>query len=262
MTYDNRYDAAHYYDLFSEPPGDDVSFYLGRLGGPSARVLELGCGTGRVMLPVAEHARYVLGVDCSPAMLAICDDKLSESGMPPSKAKTLCADITTLNVSADEPAFDRICAPFRVMQNLETDKQITGLMQTIQRHLKPDGEAVLNTFKPRGGYEALAEFWSARDDSTPNWTKPLGDNTVTMSDDCTVFKDNPVRVFPKLIYRRYNAAGEQIDESVLDIVMRVWQADELTGLIESHGFTITEKFGGYHGETWGEGPELVVAFTH
>ena len=63
--YDNRYDAADYYDRFSAPPGDDVSFYLGRLPGADARVLELGCGTGRVMLPVAERAAYVLGVDLS-----------------------------------------------------------------------------------------------------------------------------------------------------------------------------------------------------
>lgn len=261
MTYDNRYEAADYYDLFSEPPGDDISFYLGRLPGADSRVLELGCGTGRVLLPTIKHVGYVLGVDLSQAMLDICNRKLKNMNISASKARTLCSDITTLDFGEDNPGFDLITAPFRVMQNLETDEQVAGLMRVIRQHLKPDGEAILNTFRPRGGFDALAEFWSERDGSNPCWSKPYGQDTVTMSDDCRNFRDNPARVYPKLIYRRHNSTGELLDESVLNIVMRVWQPDELIGLIEGHGFTITEKFGGYHGERWGEGSELVVAFT-
>ena len=261
MNFDNRYDAAHYYDLFSAPPGDDVAFYLDRLPGPDARVLELGCGTGRVMLPTAERAGYVLGVDLSSSMLEICKRKLADAGVPETNAKTLCADITTLDLGDCETGFDRISAPFRVMQNLESDEQVDGLMRVIKQHLKPGGEAVLNTFKPRGGYDTLEEFWASRDGSTPEWSKPYGDGTVTMSNNCRKFADNPVRVYPKLIYRHYNASEELVDESVLDIVMRVWQPDELIDLVERHGFKITERLGGYHGEAWGEGPELVVAFT-
>jgi len=262
MTYDNRYNAAVYYDTFTEPPGDDAAFYMGRLPAERARVLELGCGTGRVLLPFAERAGFVLGVDLSQSMLDVCDRKLEQAGVPTTRARTVHADISTLDVTADEAGFDYICAPFRVMQNLETDEQVDGLMRVIKRHLKPGGEAVLNTFKPRGGYDELAAFWSPRDGHTPCWTKPYGDDTVTMSDDCRVFSDNPARVYPKLIYRRYNPAGEQVDEAVMDIVMRVWQADELIGLVERHGFTVTGKLGGYQGEAWGEGSELVIAFTH
>ncbi|MEM6256803.1 MAG: class I SAM-dependent methyltransferase [Planctomycetota bacterium] len=263
MTYDNRYDAADYYERFHQPPWNDIAFYLDRVPEHNVRVLELGCGTGRVMLPMTEQAGYVLGVDLSQAMLDICDRKLEDAGINPSKARTLCADITTLDVTGSEPLFDRISAPFRVMQNLETDEQVDGLMQTIKRHLKPGGEAVLNTFKPRdGGYEALAEFWSSQDGSTISKTFDDGQQTVTLTDDCRVYRPDPVRIYPKLIYRRYNAEGEQIDEAVLDIVMRIWQPDEFIALIERHGFTITEKLGGYAGEPWGEGSELIIAFTH
>lgn len=262
MAYDNRYDAVEYYDRFSQPPGDDVSFYLNRLPKSDARVLELGCGSGRVMLPVSKQAAYTLGVDLSPSMLAICNDKLSKASITSTQAKTLHADITTLDVTADEPLFDRISAPFRVMQNLETDEQVNDLMRVIKRHLKPGGEAVLNTFRPRGGYEKLSEFWSSRDGTNVEWEKTLGEDTVTFSDDCRIFADNPVRVYPKLIYRRYNPAGEMLDESVLEIVMRVWQPEELIELVERHGFTITNQFGGYEDEPWLEGTELVLCFTH
>ena len=44
--------------------------------------------------------------------------------------------------------------------------------------------------------------------------------------------------------------------------MRVWYPDELTDRITAAGFAITERWGGYDDEPWGEGNELVVAFTH
>lgn len=262
MEHDLRHDAAFYYDLFSEPPGDDAAFYLDRLPTDRARVLELGCGTGRVLLALTRRADYVLGVDLSQSMLAICDRKLTDAGMPTLRARTMCADITTLDVTDHEPGFDLVCAPFRVMQNLETDAQVDGLMRAINRHLKPGGEAILNTFKPRGGFAELEAFWSVRDGVAPCWTKPYGDGSVTLSDDCRVYRKDPLAVYPKLIYRRYDKAGNQTDEAVLDIVMRVWQAGELIDLVERHGFRVSKRFGGYHGEAWGEGPELVLAFTH
>jgi len=145
---------------------------------------------------------------------------------------------------------------------LHTHTEVDGMMQCIRKHLAPGGEAILNTFAPRGGYEALKAFWSKRDGTTPCWTKPDGDYTLSMADDCTVFQENPVAAFPRLIYRRHDKAAELVDEQVLEIVMRVWQPDELLALIERHGFTITQKLGGYNGEAWGDGPELVVSFTH
>ncbi len=42
--------------------------------------------------------------------------------------------------------------------------------------------------------------------------------------------------------------------------MRVWYPDELIEMIESHGFEITDRFGGYEGDRWREGSELVVVF--
>jgi len=49
---------------------------------------------------------------------------------------------------------------------------------------------------------------------------------------------------------------------VLDIAMRVLYPAELINLVESHGFVVTKRFGGYEGERWGEGSELVVVFKH
>ena len=262
MDYDCRQQAAEYYDRFSDPGWDDIGFYQNLLPQTGGRVFELGCGTGRVLVPMTRHAAYIHGLDLSPAMLAICTRKLSETNISPERAQAERGDITSFDLTDRMPAFDMVTAPFRVMQNLETDEQVDGMMRCIKQHLAPGGLTILNTFMPRGGIDELKAFWPARDGSQPCWEKSDGDQTVTMSDDCTRFQCNPTIVYPKLIYRRYNRAGNQIEEAHMDIAMRVWQPNELLDLAKRHGFEVTQRHGGYEGEAWGEGSELVVVTTH
>ncbi|HLJ56301.1 MAG TPA: class I SAM-dependent methyltransferase, partial [Chthonomonadaceae bacterium] len=192
-----RDESARYYDL-QDFPIDDVPFYEARVR-PNDRVLELGCGTGRVLVPLARRCAFIHGVDASEAMLAICREKLVATGgsppdpqslgSPPTRAaprggsanptrrdprpsqsrtpvprehaldrdrerlswRLTCADITALDLGE---TFDLMIAPFRVLQNLETDAQLEGLMTTIERHLAPAGRAILNAFRP---YKPAAE---------------------------------------------------------------------------------------------------------
>lgn len=260
MQTDIRSTTAEYYERFSGPPWDDLPFYRSRLPGQDARVLELGCGTGRVLLPIAEHCAQAVGLELSPAMRAICDRKIAASGLPEERITTRQADISKFDLTDEMAPFDLIFAAFRVMQNLETDAQVDGMMRCIKKHLATGGEAVLNTFMPSRGTEAIQAYWAARDGTIPCWSRQDGDTTVTMADDCTRFGDNPLAVYPKLIYRRFDAAGTQIEESVLDIVMRVWFPDQLIKLVKRHGFTVTHLAGGYQDEVWSEGPELVICF--
>lgn len=72
---------ARFYDLDYEPFQDDVALYLGfaeRTGGP---LLELGCGTGRLLLPLARAGFSVTGVDMSPRMLEVAQAKVNEAGL-------------------------------------------------------------------------------------------------------------------------------------------------------------------------------------
>ena len=257
MSNDYREGAADYYDRYASPPPGDIDFYRARICGNS-RVLELGCGTGRVLLPLAESAGYVHGLDLSPAMLATCQRKLEDSGIGESRALAEEADISEFDLTDRMPKFDLIIAPFRVIQNLETDAQVAGLMDCIRRHLGPNGEAILNTFCPRGDPEKLKALWGSRDGSEPSWTKVVGDETVTLTEVCDRYRDDPLTVYPDLIYRRHDSSGDQVDEAILSVLMRVWYPEQLIDLIESNGFEITGRFGGYQGETWGEGSELVV----
>ncbi len=62
-------DAIFYDSYLMGLPGD-VAFYIEQARKAGSPVLELGCGTGRILIPVAEAGIDIVGLDNSPAMLA------------------------------------------------------------------------------------------------------------------------------------------------------------------------------------------------
>ena len=70
--------------------------------------------------------------------------------------------------------------------------------------------------------------------------------------------------YPELVYRLYaeGYAGHEgvilRDEVVQPLSMRCYYPDQFLRLIESHGFRVIARWGGYNGEAYGDGPELVA----
>ncbi|MBA3826551.1 MAG: class I SAM-dependent methyltransferase, partial [Ktedonobacterales bacterium] len=63
---------APWYDVEHADVSDDVAMYAGFIAATGGPVLELGCGSGRVLVPLAEEGYAITGVDRSPVMLARC----------------------------------------------------------------------------------------------------------------------------------------------------------------------------------------------
>jgi SAM-dependent methyltransferase len=261
MLIDIRYEAAKYYDLQPSPfDGQDIRFYLDLLQAypnASGRVLELGCGTGRVLLPLAARCAYIYGVDLSEAMLDLCRAKLARAAIPSEHAQVQHGDITALDLGQ---TFDLITAPFRVMQNLETDEQLDGLFVVIRRHLTPGGSCVLNAFRPWGDEVFVREKWASRQREEMNWEVPVGNGRLAFFDKILRVHPTEYICYPRLIYR-YSEGDEIKDEAVLDIAMRAYTPQDFERLILDHDFRIVGKWGGYNNEVYGEGPELVVRFS-
>ena len=68
-------------------------------------------------------------------------------------------------------------------------------------------------------------------------------------------------IYPRLRCREHRG-DELVSEAVLDIAMRVYYPEEFEVLIERHGFRVLDRWGGYAGEVYGQGPELVVKFAY
>ncbi|MCP5023541.1 MAG: hypothetical protein GY930_17450 [bacterium] len=66
-------------------------------------------------------------------------------------------------------------------------------------------------------------------------------------------------LYPKLIFRQ-RRGSELLDEATLKLTMRCYYADEFEQLVRDRGFEIVNRWGGYAGEAYGEGPEPILEF--
>jgi len=258
MIQDLGADAAKYYDLFCNAHSADVAFYRRLLPEANSSVLELGCGTGRVLVPLAQTGAHMHGLDHSPAMLAICRQKLAVTGIDESRARVERRDICEFSLKRH---FDLIIAPFRVMQNLESDSQVEGMLECIREHLSPGGTCVLNVFKPKYEPEEMRRCWIRQGEVTVAELQSPDNRGVryVYSERWPRMDAERLILYPEIIYRYYE--NEQlINESVLQVSMRCWYPSQFEELVTGHGFLIVNRWGGYAGEQWGHGSELVLQF--
>src|SRR5262245_49105001 len=117
-------DLYDHVTLYRDRP--DIAFFVDaavHAGGP---VLEIGCGTGRVLVPTARAGVEIVGLDMSPQMLGICRLRLSsESPAVQEKATLAHADMRRFDLGR---AFTLVTIPFRPFQHLLTvDDQLACL---------------------------------------------------------------------------------------------------------------------------------------
>jgi len=140
-TYGDRiadiYDVR-YLDAFTEDTSDAVSF-LSAIAG-RAPALELGIGTGRVAIPLAETGTTVHGIDASEAMVANLRSKPGGDDIP-----------VTIGSFADftlEGRFALVYVVFNTFFSLLTQEEQVSSFRSVARHLTPDGAFVMQTFVP------------------------------------------------------------------------------------------------------------------
>lgn len=139
---------ARLYDVdLTEDPGD-LSLYLAlaaRTGGP---ILEIAAGSGRVAVPLAGAGYEVTAVDIDPAMLARAEKSIS--GAEPSvrgRLELVQADLLHLGLPG-VPRFRLAILALNSMLLLATRDRQLGALETMARHLAPDGIAVVDVWIP------------------------------------------------------------------------------------------------------------------
>jgi SAM-dependent methyltransferase len=124
----------------------DLAFFVEAAVAAGTPVLEIGSGTGRVLIPIARAGVGIVGLDGSAGMLAVCRNRLLEE--PPA-----VRDRVTL-VQADMRQFDLggtftlVTIPFRPFQHLLTVDDQLACLANIRRHLTSTGRLVLDCFNP------------------------------------------------------------------------------------------------------------------
>ena len=124
----------------------DVAFFLNEAVNAPGAVAEIGCGTGRVLIPIARAGIDIVGIDSSPRMLSVCRQRLDrEEETVRSRVRLVEADMR--NFSVDE-RFALVTIPFRPFQHLLTVEDQLACLATIRRHLASAGRLILDVFNP------------------------------------------------------------------------------------------------------------------
>jgi SAM-dependent methyltransferase len=212
----------------------DVAFYVeeaARAGGP---VLELGCGTGRVLLPTARAGATVTGLDASAEMLERCAAKLAAE---PDEVR---ARVTLRRADARDFAlgttFDLVSAPFRILQHLVTVDDQLRCLACVARHVAPGGRFAFDVFNP--SFAALVGDRSAEAEDTPELALPDGRTLRRTARVPRVRLTEQVSEVELIYYvsgRRYVQAFH----------MRWYLPAELTHLLARAGFAVRAIYGDF-----------------
>ncbi|MBD3334974.1 MAG: methyltransferase domain-containing protein [Candidatus Eisenbacteria bacterium] len=139
--------VAEFYDhvdLYRARP--DVGFYVDearRAGGP---ILELGCGTGRVLIPTSRAGLSITGLDLAGPMLELCRSRLAEEPRDVQERVDLVeADMRRFDLGRD---YALVTIPFRPFQHLLTVDDQLACLESARRHLCDGGRLVFDLFNP------------------------------------------------------------------------------------------------------------------
>ena len=141
----NDYDAfAEVYDLFYGDFTADLEMYLGFAERTAGPILEIGAGTGRVALALAEAGHDVVGLEPSAAMRARAQQKADRAQLA-DRTRFVPGDMRRFKI---DQHFGLIVAPLNTfLHNLTLDDQLATL-RSIRPQLRPGGLLVLDCFNP------------------------------------------------------------------------------------------------------------------
>jgi SAM-dependent methyltransferase len=236
-----HYEDAALYDYEYRRRRADVTFYRElarrRLGGPG-RILELGCGSGRVTLPLARDGHEVVALDRSRPML----DRLRAriAALPAAAA----ARITP--VEGDLRAFEApgagtfglAIAAFNVLEHLYTRGEVDACLRRVAAHLAPDGAFAFDVQLPD-----LA--WLIRDPgkrwARTRFTDPTTKQVMVYS---TNHDYDPISQIA-LIRLFYEPADGVGPGRVVQLSQRKFFPAELEALVSHAGMRVIERFGDF-----------------
>jgi len=234
---DDPYEViAQYYDLEFDAFTEDVHVYLAFAQRTGSPVLELGCGTGRLLVPLARAGFQVDGVDRSPAMLARAADRLSREGIE--HVRLYRADFTALD-QFPARVYSLAILAVNAFLHVQTRAGQRAALSHIHRVLRPGGLLVLDLLHPT---PAQLSDWDGRLLYDHAW--PLPDGSVL--ERFSARRASPVEqtIETRLFYDRRDPSG-LISRLAVSYLLRYVHRYELELLLEGTGFALEGIFGSY-----------------
>ncbi len=227
---------------------DDLPLYhemARRVDGP---ILDAMCGTGRVVVPLAQAGFSCVGLDLSPAMVAIVERKIDSYGLR-QRLRVTQGDVRAFDLPE---RFGLILAPMNSFMHLESTADQLAALESLRRHLRPDGALVIDLFNP-------------------DPRELMTDQGVPILERTFHFEDRQVQ---KYVTRRTDAAAQRqqvefmydeidsdgrVTRHIMPFVMRWLYRFEAEHLLARAGLAIEAIYGDYDLEPYdSDSPQLII----
>ena len=239
---DYRRVSAKYYDeaYATKEDLDDLKFYVDMAKANGGPVLELACGTGRILLPIAREGIAIHGVDNSLPMLNVLQDKLRQEPKDVRElVSTAHGDIRNFRSNRE---YSLVIIPFRPLQHMYTVEDQLAALQTAAFHLELGGTLVFDVFYPKFdslnskvGEEVLELVWTPKSDRSKVIRRYLRKESVDK------INQNFSATF---IFRTYQ--GERlIQEETEPLRMSYYTYPHLRALFLLTGLETVEEYGSF-----------------
>lgn len=232
------YDNTDLYDLIAPPGAAMEAFYVGAARANGPRVLELGCGSGRLTVPMAATGLEVVGGDLSDPMLARARELARERGV---NIETRHLDMRDFDLGGRQ--FDTVFIAANSIMHLLTAEDFAGFFRAVARHLAPGGRLLFDCFVPSA---ALLSRPGQRQPMTIVRHPELGEVSVEEIIDYDAVS--------QVVHTKWFwSTATRTDFEIMDLRLRQIFPQEVPLLLEANGFRLVERFGDFGRTRFGPG---------
>ncbi|UCE60406.1 MAG: class I SAM-dependent methyltransferase [Phycisphaerales bacterium] len=247
--------SAAFYDYYATGLEGELEFYVEEARQAGGPVLELGCGTGRILIPVAQAEVPVTGLDQSEAMLKVarhkisfCDDQVQE------RIELIQGDMGDFSLGK---RFKLIIIPFRSFLHLLTPEDQRHALNCIREHLLDDGKLVFNIFDPN--LDMIAGHFGAVGTALKHQTEfvhPATDRRVIVWDTRRYEREHQM-IDQYWVFEELDDDGQVVSKRYSRMTLRYVFRYEMQHLLELCGFHIEALLGDFNKGPYQHGGEQI-----
>lgn len=233
-------DYADYYDWENEQTVGrrDIAFWSTLAQGAGAPILELGCGTGRVAIPVARTGATVVGIDRSASMLRRGQQRVRRSRLR-SRVKLIRGDIRHLPFP--DKSFPLVMAPYGILQSLLDERLLASTLKEVRRVLARRGVFGLELVADLPAWEEYSKKTSLRGRRGPNGKPIVLVESVTQDR-----KRHITRFEQEFVEGR----GKSVTRKKFSLAFRTLSVPQMVERLEKAGLEVSALLGDYQGGPW------------
>ena len=240
---DSEYELwVDYYDVVHTGVPGEAEFYVGQAVRMNGDTLELGCGTGRLCIPMAMSGVNVVGMDNSKGMLRRCREKKRAIGKTSGRLKVVEGDMRDFELGR---TFDLIVMAYRTFMHLLTSEDQRRCLDCVFRHLSPGGTFIVSLWAARPSHlMGLLSFAPRLQVFAGRYAPPDGEGCLThyVSTWCD---ESSQLIEEEHLIHEVNPTGDVVHTSSMPMRRRWTTPKEMDEMLKGHGFHIEALFGDF-----------------